>query len=66
MTTPHANAPPRPCVYTLSPFETIRASDLYYIAIRFKLSPFFQTDQAVSGIAECPGMRSQSTVIYIA
>jgi hypothetical protein len=38
-----------------------------YIAIRFKLSPFFQTDQAVSNIAECPGMRSQSTaVIYVA
>ena len=45
----------------LLPFETIRASDLYYIAIRFKPSPFFQIDQAVSGIAECPGMRSQST-----
>jgi hypothetical protein len=37
----------------------IQASNLYCIAIRFKPSPFFQIDQAVSGIAECPGMPSQ-------
>jgi hypothetical protein len=48
------------------PLKTIRASDLYYIAIRFKPSPFFQIDQSVSGIAECPGMRCQLTVVYIA
>lgn len=47
------------------PLKQCEPSDLYYIAIRFKLSPFFQIDQAVSGIAECPGMRGQSTVIYI-
>ena len=59
MTTPHANAPatvPRPCVSPFTPFEMTRASDPYYIAIRFKPSPFFQVDQAVSTIAECPGM----------
>ena len=68
MTTPHANAPaavPRPCMSTFPPFETIRVSDLYYIAIQFKPSPFFRVDQAVSSIAEFPGMRSQSTVVYI-
>ena len=69
MTTPHANAPatiPKPCEPTFPPSEKIRASYPYHIAIRFKPSPFFQAEQPVSDIAECPGMRSQPTVIYIA
>lgn len=69
VSTPHVNAPatlPGPCVFTLPAFEMIRASDLYFIAIRFKPSPFFQIDQSVSRIAECPGMRSQLSVICVA
>jgi hypothetical protein len=37
----------------------------YGIAIRFKPSPFFQIDQAVSGVVECPGMRNQLTDITL-
>ncbi len=67
-TPPRANAPaplPRLRVSTFPLFETMQASNLYCIAIRFKPSPFFYVDQAVSRIAECPGMRSQSTFIYM-
>ena len=37
----------------------------YCLAIRFKPSPFFQIDQAVSGVVECPGMRSHLTDITL-
>ena len=43
-------------------FNMIQISN-FCIAIRFKPSPFFQIDQAVSNVVECPGMRSQLTDI---
>ena len=46
---------PDPVSLTFLYFETIGFSPLHCIVIRFKLSPFFQVDQIVSTIAECPG-----------
>lgn len=59
---PHAPATlPRPPGMTAF-FNMIQISN-FCIAIRFKPSPFFQIDQAVSNVVECPGMRSQLTDI---
>jgi hypothetical protein len=57
---PHTSAPaalPRPGRSTFHTLGCCEVTDFPdRIAIRFKPSPFFQIDQPVSSIAECPGI----------
>jgi E3 SUMO-protein ligase PIAS1 len=64
----HLLPPPPPTTinFVSHTFICIPFENSCYLAIRFKESPFFSVEQAVSGVTECPGLfESHICVVFI-